>query len=110
MLEALQNAVKHSGVKHFVVELRGGSDEVQLAVSDSGVGFNLKAAMSGNGLGLVSMQERLHLVKGELSIESRPRCGTTLRARLPFRLGEHPLVLLESRDGVAVFVDSSERH
>lgn len=88
--EALQNAVKHSGVKHFVVELRGDPDRVQLAVSDSGVGFNPKATMSSNGLGLVSMQERLHLVKGELSIESRPSCGTTLRARVPFRPGECP--------------------
>jgi PAS domain S-box-containing protein len=82
--EALQNAVKHSRVGHFTVQLRGAQDEVELVVSDSGVGFNPDAAMSGRGLGVISMQERLHLVKGELSIESKPNCGTTIRARVPF--------------------------
>jgi len=83
--EALQNAVKHSGVRHFTVELRGAPEEVRLAVSDSGVGFRPQAAMNGRGLGVTSMRERLHLVKGELSIESKPDCGTTIRARVPFQ-------------------------
>ncbi len=83
--EALQNAVKHSGVGHFTVQLRGAEDEIELVVSDSGVGFSPQAAMSGKGLGIISMQERLHLVNGELSIKSHPNCGTTIRACVPFR-------------------------
>jgi len=82
--EALQNAVKHSGGSRFTVELRGAPDEIRLTVSDTGVGFDRKAAMSDRGLGLISMQERVHLVKGELSIESKPNFGTTIRARVPF--------------------------
>jgi PAS domain S-box-containing protein len=89
--EALQNAVKHSGVKRFKVELRAAANEIHLAVSDSGVGFNPAAAIEGSGLGLISMQERLQLVEGELSIESAPNRGTTLRARVPLTLGEHAM-------------------
>jgi signal transduction histidine kinase len=78
--EALRNATKHSGVKNFEVKLWGSPEDVQLTVSDRGVGFDSDAAMKSTGLGLTSMQERLRLVGGELSINSRPNCGTTIHA------------------------------
>jgi len=37
----------------------------------------------GGGLGLISMQERVKLVGGHLSIESKPQQGTTIHARAP---------------------------
>ena len=80
--EALHNAAKHSGVRHFKVQLEGGSDEIHLTVSDLGAGFDTEAAMKGQGLGLTSMQERLKLVNGNLSIDSQPKRGTTIHARV----------------------------
>jgi PAS domain S-box-containing protein len=80
--EALNNAIKYSGVRLFKVSLRGTQDEIQLEVIDGGKGFDPRAAI-GHGLGLISMQERLSLVKGEVFIESRPGSGTTIRARVP---------------------------
>ena len=44
--ETLQNAVKHSGVRHFKVELYGTEGEIQLTVSDLGVGFDPQDAIS----------------------------------------------------------------
>jgi PAS domain S-box-containing protein len=82
--EALQNAIKHSGSRHFQVSLRGGANEVELTVHDSGVGFEPEKALKGRGLGLTSMQERLKLVDGQLSIDSKPQSGTTIQARVPF--------------------------
>jgi PAS domain S-box-containing protein len=79
--EAVHNAVKHSGVGRFEVSLTSASGEIQLRVHDSGVGF--ETANNGHGLGLTSMKERLKLVKGELLIDSRPRQGTTILARVP---------------------------
>ncbi len=87
--EALQNAVKHSGVKHFRVELHGTSDEIQLSVSDSGVGFNPARGASSGGLGLISMQERMHLIDGEFLVQSEPNRGTTIYACAPLRAEEH---------------------
>jgi PAS domain S-box-containing protein len=81
--EALHNAAKHSGVRRFEVNLRGTSDEIELAVRDAGFGFDSMTAKNGRGLGLLSMEERLQLVKGSFSIESRPQQGTTIRARVP---------------------------
>ncbi len=40
--EALRNAAKHSGVKRFEVKLWGSAEDVQLTVSDLGVGFDPK--------------------------------------------------------------------
>ena len=81
--EALHNAVKHSGVRHFEVELRGASDGIHLTVHDSGLGFDPEARVSDRGLGLISMQERVNLVKGTFSIDSRSGQGTTIHAHVP---------------------------
>jgi signal transduction histidine kinase len=83
--EALTNAVKHASVSHFAVGLRGSADEIQLEVVDRGVGFDVDAVPGSQGLGLISMQERLNLVNGGIVIESRRGVGTTIRARVPLR-------------------------
>ena len=83
MQEAVQNAAKHSGARRFRVSLRGAPNELELTVGDSGAGFDLKEAMRGRGVGLTSMTERVKLVDGQLSIDSKPGGGTTILARVP---------------------------
>ena len=85
--EALHNGVMHSGVKKFGVQLWGDSDEAHLKVSDSGVGFDLRAARSGRGLGLVRIEQRVKLVNGTSSIDSQPEEGTTVQVNVPLRSG-----------------------
>ena len=81
--EALNNAVKYSGVTQFAVELRGRASEVHLEVRDSGAGFDVEDVKSSRGLGLISMEERTHLVHGRFSIESKPGAGTKIVAAVP---------------------------
>jgi PAS domain S-box-containing protein len=81
--EALQNALKHSGVREFSVVLRSSENEIQLEVSDLGAGFDVEGAKLDRGLGLVSMQERAHLVHGSFSIESAENGGTRIMVRVP---------------------------
>lgn len=81
--EALQNVLKHSGSAQVDVALTGTSDGVELSVRDSGIGFDPTLAMSGTGLGLVSMQERLKLIRGEFAVSSQANRGTTIQARVP---------------------------
>jgi PAS domain S-box-containing protein len=81
--EALHNAVKHSRIRHFEVRLWGTSEEIHLTIKDSGIGFDRDAARASRGLGLISMEERLKLVNGTLSIDSQPKRGTTIHARVP---------------------------
>jgi PAS domain S-box-containing protein len=85
--ESLHNSAKHSGARHIEVRLWGTSGEITLTARDSGAGFEHDAAKEHHGLGLMSMQERVRLVKGELSIESQPGRGTTIRACVPLHAG-----------------------
>ena len=75
--------MKHSGTRDFEVSLHGGGHEIRLMVTDTGSGFDLQDAMIHRGVGLISMQERLHLVNGKFSIDSQPGVGTTILARVP---------------------------
>ena len=98
--EALQNAVKYSGTNHFTVHVLGMVDCVQLVVSDAGAGFDVEAAKSNRGLGLVSMQERVHLVHGTLSVESRPGIGTKILAVVPLVAEDTGQVKAASNDAL----------
>jgi PAS domain S-box-containing protein len=84
--EALQNVVQHSGSADATVELSAHEDRLELSISDSGAGFSLASAKLATGLGLISIQERLRLVGGHLSIESESGRGTRLRVRIPRRV------------------------
>jgi PAS domain S-box-containing protein len=81
--EALHNSVKHSRVRRVEVRLWGTSNEIHLAVSDAGAGFDSEMAKQSRGLGLISMEERLKLLNGTLLIETQLKRGTTIHARVP---------------------------
>jgi PAS domain S-box-containing protein len=81
--EAVANALKHSGASHYSVTLRAVDEQLQLEVLDDGCGFEVQEALAGRGLGLVSMQERLRLVDGELTVESKPGAGTRICVTVP---------------------------
>ena len=98
--EALQNAVKHSGARHIDVDLRGALDGIHLIVRDAGLGFDPEAMANNRGLGLVSMEERVNLVKGTFSIDSQPGRGARdKRSTAPQDEGR----VCTSRWGVAPF-------
>ena len=80
--ESLQNATKHSSAEKIEVFLRGGVDQIELTIRDFGAGFDLEAATA-RGLGLTSMKERLKAVDGQLTIDTKPQRGTSIRARVP---------------------------
>jgi len=84
--EALSNAARHSGAGSVEVRLRraerGG---VELEVADDGRGFAFDEAE--RGLGIAGMRERALLIGGELTIESRPQHGTTVRLSVPGESG-----------------------
>jgi two-component system sensor histidine kinase UhpB len=80
--EALNNAARHSGAARVEVRLRRVEDgDVVLEVADDGRGFAFDESESGLGIG--GMRERALLVGAELTIESRPGAGTTVRLDVP---------------------------
>lgn len=84
--EALSNAARHSGANRIDVRLRRAArGGVELEVSDDGRGFAFDEAE--RGLGIAGMRERALLIGGELTIESRPQHGTTVRLTVPGESG-----------------------
>ena len=81
--EALNNTIKHSGVKRIEIQMREDSGEIHLIISDLGKGFDLETASQGKGLGLTSMRERARQVNGTISVQSKPMGGTTVHVRVP---------------------------
>jgi signal transduction histidine kinase len=82
-VEALRNVARHSGARSAAVSLKRVGDNLELQVSDSGRGFDVKTFKQDGGLGLISIEERLRLLQGNCEISSAPERGTTLVARVP---------------------------
>ena len=88
--ELLINVSKHAKVGTAEIDVRGRDGEIEVTVSDAGVGFDPAAApMPGarGGFGLPSVRERLAAIGGEFSIESVRGDGTVARLRAPFATG-----------------------
>jgi two-component system sensor histidine kinase UhpB len=79
--ESLTNAARHSEAQRIAVTLRRSGDAVELEVADDGRGFAFE--QSERGLGIGGMRERALLIGAELTIESRPDHGTTVRLSVP---------------------------
>jgi signal transduction histidine kinase len=60
-------------------------------ITDKGAGFNVAEARRNGGLGLLSMQERIHLIHGKLNVESAPGLGTRVVATVPGIVEESPV-------------------
>jgi signal transduction histidine kinase len=86
--ESLVNVRKHSGAHHVLVRLAQRAGNLQLTVEDDGKGFSFAGRRSGAELattrtGPAVIRERVHLLAGELAIESTPGHGARLEVRIP---------------------------
>jgi PAS domain S-box-containing protein len=88
--EALHNTAKHSGVRQCRVRLWEAHGWVHLVVSDEGRGFDPASTKENRGIGLITMQERVSIVDGDLRVESQAGRGTTIHARVPIAETDTP--------------------
>ena len=81
--ESLTNVARHAQATSVEARLEVEGDELIFSVHDNGKGFDPQEAKARKSLGLVGMQERAHLLNGEVSIAGIPGSGTTLMLRFP---------------------------
>ncbi len=78
--EALSNVHRHSGATAVQLLLTVGGEDVTLSVSDNGQGFSAEDSERRSGIGLLSMQERMRALGGDVQVESAPGKGTRVVA------------------------------
>jgi hypothetical protein len=81
VLEAITNALKHSGAQLLRLSARANNGEVEVRIEDDGRGFDPSHAAA--GLGLANMRVRARRIGARVTIQSHPGKGTTVRLSLP---------------------------
>ena len=93
--ELLFNVAKHAGVTEASVRVRHEGEWLEIVVEDQGKGFDVgrvanEDGIEDRGLGLFSTRERLAALYGDMTIDSSPGVGTSVRLSAPLfvRSGE----------------------
>lgn len=82
--ESLQNIHKHAEASDVLVRLLSTPNGVGVCIRDNGKGFLPNPdGVPSPGLGLISMEERVHLMNGVFRVRSRPEKGTEVHAWVP---------------------------
>jgi PAS domain S-box-containing protein len=81
--ECLRNVAKHSKAEEVFVEIEAVNDVLRLSVKDHGVGLMARPSQPRSGIGIVTIQERAHLVNGRVSIQSKSGEGTEVNVEVP---------------------------
>ena len=76
--EALTNIARHSEATTVITTITMEEDRLTLTIADNGIGYDPNEVKAKKTLGLLGMNERALLIKGELSAESKPGKGTTV--------------------------------
>jgi two-component system, NarL family, sensor histidine kinase DegS len=86
--EAINNAIKYSGADAIYIDATQSDTELIITVKDEGKGFDSKFVEARNmniesGRGFFNMYERTEYVNGNLTIDSKPGEGTTVKLTVP---------------------------
>jgi PAS domain S-box-containing protein len=87
--ECLNNIRKHADADQASVLLLGSSPNIILRIEDNGRGFDVKAqellSAATKRMGIRSMQERVNLLQGQMTIQSQPAKGTKIFIKIPLK-------------------------
>jgi signal transduction histidine kinase len=83
--ESMTNALKHGAPKRVAVRLRYNSSQIEVTISDDGLGFSPEKAMgpASGHFGLSGMRERIQRLGGKFAIRSTPGMGVDVVLSVP---------------------------
>jgi len=83
--ECLTNIVKHAKAKSVTVSIKKEKNSVIAFIADNGKGFDLEDSKKQNSLGLKTIFERIKILEGKLSIDSKLNTGTNFILTIPVK-------------------------
>lgn len=87
LLELCNNILKHAEARNVIIQLVEHSDQLVLMIEDNGKGFE-PVDNSSDGIGLRTIESRLHLMQGKMTVESAAGQGTIISIELPLVASE----------------------
>lgn len=81
--ELLTNVVKHADAKEVSLQLIEHQEALMISVEDDGIGFDTREMK--NGIGITSLESRVQMLSGNLSIDSSPQSGTFVSIFVPLK-------------------------
>ncbi len=83
--ESVQNALKHAQSKQIQVKVEVKKDKITVVVKDNGKGFDKEKQKSGS-FGIMGMKERVDLLEGDITIDSKIGAGTVVLIQVPLTM------------------------
>ncbi|KSU60424.1 histidine kinase [[Bacillus] enclensis] len=80
--ECVQNALKHAESTHIQVKVEVKKDKITVVVKDNGKGFDIETQKTGS-FGIMGMKERVDLLEGDITIDSKLGAGTVVLIQVP---------------------------
>jgi PAS domain S-box-containing protein len=81
--EALTNILRHAHATRVDIKMKAEASEFVLTISDDGRGITEDEKSRSESLGILGMQERAHLIGGEINIAGVEEKGTVVSVRVP---------------------------
>ena len=82
--ESIQNVIKHASAESIQVNIRIEKNQVSVSIRDDGIGFDIEKKKE-NSFGLIGMRERVEMLDGEITINSKFGNGTTVYVNIPLK-------------------------
>lgn len=86
--ELIMNIIKHASATKASFKLGVSKRDILVRVEDNGKGFNTLSLKKNDGIGIRSIDSKLHLLKGVLDISSMPGKGTIIDIRIPIKVSD----------------------
>ncbi|WP_228519055.1 sensor histidine kinase [Flavobacterium sp. LC2016-12] len=81
--ELFSNIIKHSDAKKTTISLVEKNNQLVIVIHDDGKGFTTKKTKDAEGFGLNRIRARIKKFKGNFTIDSKPKEGTTIKIKIP---------------------------
>ena len=84
--EAVNNVYQHAKADHIAIKLTPINNSLIIQIQDNGIGIDELDKIKKDSLGIISMEERVRLLKGTLSINGSHNKGTKIKVTVPYKL------------------------
>lgn len=81
--ESLTNIIRHAQATQVEVALHRNDAAFLMRIADNGIGMPQAPGIGANSFGLQGIKERVHMLGGELKIDTAPGNGTALSVSIP---------------------------